>query len=325
MKQFPLIPEPEQSGRSKKPLIIACTLLLMIIALALCTTGAITIGDHQKIKVLIVDGASNHDWQRTTKIVSAILGQTGLFSVAVSTAPASDKDPGYPNWCPDFSSYDVVIQNYNDIFGGGVLWPEPARHAFEHFVASGGGVFVLHSANNAFPNWEEYNKIIGLGWRSQDYGWAIKIAGDGTLVKIPPGSGAGTSHGQRTDRVIHRYTDDPIHAGMPDTWMTPAIEVYTHARGPAENVQILSWAEEPTTHEHWPIEWTIQYGKGRVYNSTFGHVWRDEADPVDMRCVGFQTVLIRSLQWLAYRPVTWPVPADFPTAQAVSLRPLPSM
>ena len=35
--------------------------------------------------------------------------------------------------------------------------------------------------------------------------------------------------------------------------------------------------------------------------------WRDEADPVDMRCAGFQTILIRATQWLAQRPVTWPV------------------
>lgn len=274
-----------------------------------------------KIKVLITDGHSNHDWERTTKIISGILKTTGLFTVDVSTAPADAKDPAYAGWCPDFSRYDVVIQNYNDM-GGGAVWPEPARHAFKHFVANGGGVFILHSANNAFSSWEEYNKIIGMGWRSRSYGYALKIAEDNTVIKIPPNSGADTSHGKRTDRVIHLIGKDPIHEGMPRAWMTPSIEVYTNARGPAENVEVLSWAEEPTTHEQWPIEWTIQYGKGRVYNSTFGHVWRDEPDPVDLRCVGFQTVLIRSLQWLAHRSVTWPVPKDFPTEKAVSLRPL---
>lgn len=275
-----------------------------------------------RIKVLITDGHSNHDWQRTTRIVAAILKNTGLFTVEVSTAPADANDPAYSLWCPDFSRYDVVIQNYNDL-GGGAVWPEKAQHAFEHFVAKGDGVFILHSANNAFPSWEEYNRIIGMGWRNRAYGYALKVAEDNTLIRIPPGSGDGTSHGQRTDRVIHLIGNDPIHQGMPRAWMTPSIEVYTHARGPAENVEVLSWAEEPTTHEHWPIEWTILYGKGRVYNSTFGHLWHDEADPVDLRCVGFQTVLIRSLQWLAHRPITWPVPKDFPTEQAVSLSPLP--
>jgi len=298
--------------------------VMVVLFLAAVTSALLYWSSLDRIRVLIIDGHSNHDWQRTTRIVSGILKQTGLFAVSVSTAPASQKDSGYASWCPKFESYDVVIQNYNDM-GGGTLWPEPARLAFEHFVKRGGGVFILHSANNAFPMWEEYNRIIGLGWRSRTYGVALKMAEDGSAIRVPAGSGNNTSHGKRTDRVLHRCADDPIHEGMPKTWMTPLIEVYTYARGPADNVQVLSWAEEPITHEHWPIEWTIRYGKGRIYNSTFGHVWRDEADPVDLRCAGFQTVLIRSLQWLAGRPITWPVPKDFPNEGAVSLRPLPPL
>ena len=69
------------------------------------------------------------------------------------------------------------------------------------------------------------------------------------------------------------------------------------------------------------MEWVVNYGKGRAYSSSFGHVWHDEADPVDMRCAGFQTLLVRALQWLAHRPVTFPIPPDFPTETAISLRP----
>jgi type 1 glutamine amidotransferase len=86
-------------------------------------------------------------------------------------------------------------------------------------------------------------------------------------------------------------------------------------------VTVLSWAEDPRTQERWPIEWTVQFGEGRVFNSTFGHVWRDEADPVNMRCAGFQTIFVRAVQWLAKRPVTLPVPPDFPTDAATVLRP----
>ena len=39
-----------------------------------------------------------------------------------------------------------------------------------------------------------------------------------------------------------------------------------------------------------------------------------------MRCAGLQTVAVRALQWLAGRPVTFPVPADFPTADTISVR-----
>jgi len=33
-----------------------------------------------------------------------------------------------------------------------------------------------------------------------------------------------------------------------------------------------------------------------------------------------QTTLVRALQWLAKRPVDYPVPSDFPTADKLSIR-----
>jgi type 1 glutamine amidotransferase len=275
------------------------------------------------VKVLIVDGYGNHDWQRTTRFISGILGSGKNFETTVSTVPAKTEDPAYLAWHPDFTAWDVVIQTCNDINRSGPEWPEQARKNLENFVKTGGGLFVFHSGNNAFPKWDAYNSMIGLGWRSKDFGTALRVREDESIEKIPPGAGASTGHGARTDRAIHRLGDHPIHAGLPRVWMTPLIEVYTHARGPAENLSVLSWAEEPTTRERWPIEWTVEFGKGRVYSSTFGHVWVDETDPVNMRCAGFQTIIIRALQWLAKREINEPAPADFPAAEAVSLRPLP--
>ncbi len=282
----------------------------------------ITAAPASKVKILIVDGYSNHDWQRTSLLARRILERSTLFDVTVSSVPVNTTDPAYARWLPSFKDFAVVVQTCNDLGGKGPPWPAPARDAFEEFVQAGGGVFVLHSGNNAFADWDAYNHIIGLGWRPKDFGFALRVRADESIERIPPGQGAGTSHGARTDRVIHRLGDDPIHAGLPRAWKTPLLEVYTFARGPAENVTVLSWAEDPKTLERWPIEWSVQYGNGRVYNSTFGHVWRDEVDPVDMRCAGFQTVFIRAVQWLAKQPVTYSVPTDFPTEDAVSLRPL---
>ncbi len=275
------------------------------------------------IKVLVVDGYGNHDWQRTTKLIQGVLSGHEEFSVEVSTVPVRSDDPSSHPWRPEFSRYDVVVQTCNDINGSGPLWPEQVRKDFEKWVAAGGGVFVFHSGNNAFAGWEAYNEIIGLGWRPLDYGTAIRIGPDGSLEKIPPGAGQGTRHGPRTDREIHRMGDHPIHAGLPRVWMTPLIEVYAHARGPAKNLDVLSWAADPATGDRWPIEWVVRYGKGRVYTSTFGHVWKDEQDPVNLRCAGFQTIMVRALQWLAVRDIDPAVPADFPSSKAISLRPLP--
>lgn len=275
------------------------------------------------MRVLIVDGFGNHDWRRTTRFIRGILVTRGEFRVEVSTAPSGSAEPDRATWNPDFSGCDVVIQTCNDINRSGPPWPEHVRRSFESFVSNGGGVFVFHSGNNAFPDWDAYNRMIGLGWRNRNFGTAIRIRPDESLERIPPGQGASTGHGARSDRAIHRLGDHPIHAGLPRVWMTPLIEVYTHARGPAENLTILSWAEDPATGGRWPVEWTVNFGKGRVYTSTFGHVWKDEADPVNLRCAGFQTLFVRTLEWLAGREVANPIAADFPTASTTSLRPLP--
>jgi type 1 glutamine amidotransferase len=290
--------------------------LPLFLGAILATAGA----EPAPVRVLIVDGFGNHDWQRTTRLIRGVLEPLKEFRIEVSTAPGNTDAPV---WKPDFSRCDVVMQTCNDINNSGPLWPENARRDFEAFVSNGGGVFVFHSGNNAFAKWDAYNAMIGLGWRNKSFGTAIRIRTDGTLERIPPGEGGSTGHGARTDREIHRMGDHPIHAGLPRVWKTPLIEVYTHARGPAENLSVLSWAEDPATKDRWPVEWTVNYGKGRIYTSTFGHVWKDEADPVDLRCAGFQTLLVRSLQWLAKREINAKPPADFPSAAATSLRPLP--
>ena len=52
---------------------------------------------------------------------------------------------------------------------------------------------------------------------------------------------------------------------LPRAWRAANIEVYYHPRGPAKNVDVLSYAHEPRTGRNWPIEWTVRYGRGRVY------------------------------------------------------------
>jgi hypothetical protein len=188
-------------------------------------------------------------------------------------------------------------------------------------VRDGGGVYIYHSAQNAFASWPEYNEIIGLGWRPKSYGTAISIGDDKRLITHPPGEGAGTGHAPNGNVAVHLLGDHPIHAGVPQTWLTPHLEVYYFARGPAANVQVLSYGRDPRGGMNWPIEWTVKYGKGRAYIATFGHVWKGDIQPESLRCAGVQTMIVRALQWLAGRAVTFPVPHDFPTAEKTSIRP----
>jgi hypothetical protein len=295
--------------------------LLVAVMWAMTTTAA-----EPRIRVLVLDGYSNHDWRLTTALIRGILEPTGLFTVNVSTAPATRDAPGWDTWRPQFSNCDVVIQTCNDL-GGGPAWPRTVQEDFEAFVRNGGGVYVWHAGNNAFADWPAYNEMIGLGWRKKDFGWALAVDADGKVTRIPAGEGGDTGHGARLDTVVKRLGDHPIHAGMPREWRTPDIEVYYYARGPAKDLDVLSFGFDPRTGMNWPLEWTVAYGRGRVYTSTFGHVWRGDTQPERMRCAGLQTVSVRALEWLAGRTPAWPVPPDFPTAERVSVRgeiPLPA-
>jgi hypothetical protein len=279
-----------------------------------------------KIKVLIVDGFSNHDWRKNTTLLKAILEPTNLFELTVSTCPPTATSPGYDDWRPAFKGHDVVIQTCNDIDRAGPPWPKAAQTDFENYLRDGGAAYIYHSAQNAFAAWPAYNDIIGLGWRPASYGTALSVGDDGTITRHPPGQGRGTGHDSNGDVVVRRLGDHPLHAGMPRAWLTPHLEVYYYARGPAENVTVLSHGRDPRSGVNWPVEWTVNYGKGRAYVATFGHVWRSgrgDNDPENeaLRCAGVQTTIIRALQWLAGRPASWPVPADFPTETKKSLRP----
>jgi len=294
---------------------IRILLLAAIISVSLASFA----GNMEKIEVLIVDGYSNHDWKYTTEVINALLKSTDYFSVDVTTAPENN-DPGYNEWNPRFKDYDVIIQNTNSL-GNGNYWPEPVQRNFEKYMNRGGGMYVYHSANNSFEKWEEYNKMIGLGWRKADDGVAIEIE-EGQIVRIPAGVGDKTHHGRRLDILVEKYTEHPVNKDYPEGWISPDTELYKYARGTAENMQVLSTTLDTATGKRWPVDWVISYGKGRVYNSTFGHIWHNERMPESIRCVGFQTNFIRAIQWLAGREITYTVPDNFPGGKQAVLSPV---
>lgn len=286
-----------------------------------------------KIRVLIVDGFSNHDWRQTTLLLRGILDQAEEFDVSVSTMPALGT-AAWAQWQPGFAAYDVVIQTCNDNGGNGELagvknlpeWPEEVKKQFVEYVRNGGGVYIFHSAENAFVGWKAYEQMVGLSWRKADYGTALRVTDAGKLVRIPPGVGQSTGHGQRGNVLVTRLGSDAIHKGMPRAWLSPGLEVYYYARGPAEHLHVMAYArdDEPGLGMLWPVEWTTRFGKGRVYISTYGHVWDGDVQPASMRDAALQTIVPRTLEWLARRPVTFPIPKDFPGPDADSIRgPIP--
>lgn len=298
----------------------ACILLPVgLFTLAIVAFADVNDGEEDKIKVLIVEGVTNHAWEKRLNVVRAILAKDGSFDVDFTVTPTAAGDPGWNTWRPKFSDYDVVISGYNNL-GGLPSWPQEVKDSFAAFVNGGGGFYAFHEANNSFAEWPQYNQIIGLGWRDRTFGKAITVNADSSLNEIPAGSGENTGHGARQDVPVTKRGNHPIHAGLPTTWMVADIEVYRYARGPAENLTVLSYAAD-RDGTRFPIDWTVEYGAGRTYASSYCHVWGDVAEPPGARCAAFQTIFIRALKWLAKRDPGTAVPADYPTPGAISLRP----
>ena len=174
--------------------------------LTLLGLSAMTCLGSEPIPVLILDGQNNHDWQSTTDSLHATLQATNRFAVEVETAPQTKSIKGirgpkadaakhlkdsyqrfrsvqqtaeknnkeedeteWKNWNPFKSPHQAVVLNYN-----GREWAQETKESAVEFVRKGGGLVLVHAANNAFRNWDAYNEMIGLGWRPANFGDCIK-------------------------------------------------------------------------------------------------------------------------------------------------------
>jgi type 1 glutamine amidotransferase len=285
----------------------------LFLSLAVACAAATTASAAETLRALIVDGQNNHgNWPQTTQMMKRYLEESGRFTVDVVTHAPKGEDPSF---APAFADYAVVVSNFGH---GAASWSPATREAFERYVAGGGGFVAVHAADNSFPDWKAYNRMIGLGgWggRNEKSGPYVYYTEEGRLVR-DASPGPGGSHGpQAPFAVVIRDASHPVTSGMPATWMHAKDELYDSLRGPAENMDVLATAYCAKTGRHEPMMMAIGHGKGRVFHTPMGH-GNDSQE-----CVGFITTFLRGCQWAATGAVDLAVPADFPSAAEPSSRP----
>lgn len=312
-----------------------------------------------KLRALIIDGQNNHYvWPKTTMMMQDYLEQTGLFEVDIhrmdsvwlgikynqsrpepytyyiETYPLDSTVYGISNkpiqtsrFSIDFSQYDLIVSNLG---ADSPRWPEETQRSFENYMKNGGGLVIVHAANNAWGDWQEYNKMIGLGaWGGRDsttgpYAYYT----DAGQLEMDHSAGMCGSHGAEYDFLMTtRAPEHPIMKGLPTEWLHAQDELYERMRGPFENATILATAYSdvegnappwnPSVKgmgQHVPLLMAINYGEGRIFHTALGHF------DYSMECTGFITTLQRGAEWAATGKVNQEVPEDFPSKDETASR-----
>ncbi|HUU60313.1 MAG TPA: ThuA domain-containing protein [Phycisphaerae bacterium] len=237
----------------------------------------------EKIRTLLLTGANNHDWSRSSPFVKELLERCGRFEVTLTEDPSTVLGDAKA-----LKDYSLLFSDYN-----GPEWSGAAKANFEAAVAGGTGLVILHAADNAFPGWVEYEKMIGLLWRK------------------------GTGHGQFHEfevKIVDR--EHPITRGLAAFRLWD--ELYhrlVHMHGVDCHVLATAYSNPETggTGNSEPVMIVTQYGKGRVYHHVLGHVWPGDpaggnrgATMITFENQAFQRSLLRGCEWAATGRVTLP-------------------
>jgi uncharacterized protein len=183
---------------------------------------------------------------------------------------------------PDANNRSVNYKTLNDFdaivfYGLGELELTDQQKAdMMSFIKDDGKGFVgVHTAINAFLTWPEYGEMIGGYF--DDHPWTIFDAP--VMVEDP---------------------DFPAMKAFPKTF-TARDEIYQVRNFSRDRVRILARLDpgkldlnNPRVHRKdndFPVAWARNYGKGRVFYSTFGHTdesWDDAA---------MQSMWLEAIKW----------------------------
>jgi hypothetical protein len=186
------------------------------------------------LRVLILSGQNNHDWQATTPALEECLSGSGRFAVEVTAHP-EQCDAGV------LARYDVLLSNWN-AFGKKAatnLWPAATRAAFLDFVRNGKGVVVVHAGSSSFFDWPEYQQICGAWWAN-----------------------GATSHGKPHEFTVEPSGTHAVTRGLAPFSTTDELWI---------NPGVHTGATVIATGGGQPVALVTGFGKGRGFTLLLGH------------------------------------------------------
>jgi uncharacterized protein len=265
--------------------LMSVGLVLLSAAMALAQTTS------KPASVLIITGDHGHNWKETTPFLKEVLTKAG-HTVEVTQQPRLDLIPA------NVAKYDVLLLNYRNTPRGAMdnpdsVWNDENKRAFAEAIEMGKGLVVFHHASSAFTGdgeWDKlFEKITAGGWRKQGF------------------------HGKMHEFTVKSQKEHPITRGI-KSFHHGRDELYQNSLI-TEGSEVLVTAysdpskDEKNTGKDEPMVWTNKHGKGRVCQNALGH------DVEAMQSAGFQTLLIRCVEWAATGETTYPAPQDLAGGQ----------
>jgi type 1 glutamine amidotransferase len=264
-------------------------ILSAVLTFLFCATA---VGQAAKpVNVLIITGDHGHAWKETTPFLKEVLTKAG-HKVDVTERPRLDLIAA------NLAKYDVLLLNYRNTAKGAMdnpdsVWTDDNKRAFAEAIETGKGLVVYHHASSAFTGdseWDKlFEKITAGGWRKQGF------------------------HGKMHVFAVKSQKEHPITRG---------IKSFTHGRDElyqnsliTEGSEVLVTAysdpskDPKNTGKDEPMVWVNKYGKGRVCQNALGH------DVEAMKSVGFETLLVRCVEWAATGETSYPAPTELNQGQ----------
>ena len=236
-------------------------LLTIILLLSSIVITGFAEESTEKKNVVILSGASNHNWKASTPKLKEILEDSGQFKVDVVLEPEK--------LTKEFlSNYDVLLSDWNN-FGKNPPppWSEELKKSYVEFVRNGGGHVVVHAGSSSFYDWDDYHAICCATWRGK------------------------TGHGKHHEFEVRiSNPDHPVTKGMEnfkiheELWFRPFVH---------PNAKVITESFSKTTGNWEPSSFVGQFGEGRCFCTLLGHgAYYMEND-------GFKNLLIRGTAWAA--------------------------
>jgi type 1 glutamine amidotransferase len=225
------------------------------------------------LRILLISGRNNHEWQKTSPVFKEILEENGFFNVDITEKPDTLKSI-------DLKKYQVIASNWNAFPETDRQWGTAAEKAILDFVNDGGGFVLFHSASAAHYNWPEYQQMVGATW------------------------GKNTRHGKiETFEVKIEDNQHPITKGMLNFTITDELWVEMDQQ---DGNQVLCTAFSTSGNNgrnmHEPVALCRRQGKGRCFYLVLGH------DVAAMQNLGWKTLMLRGTEWAASGKVTQKIP-----------------